>query len=61
MANSIQINGALGKSVAAIVVALLIASVIGVWNMNGQLNRIATDLTWLKQQVQSNTTRLDRR
>ena len=65
--SGIQINGAFGKIIATIVVALLIAGVVGVWNMNSTQAKMITHIEWIidtqvkmGKRVEENRSRLDR-
>ena len=49
MSNAIAINGAFGKFIAAVVIALLIAGVVGIWNMNATLNRLVVTVSFIKE------------
>lgn len=60
----IQINGGFAKAmtsiIAGVIVILLGAGVIGVWDMNAKVSRIGEKVEWLVKQVDDNTDRLNR-
>ncbi len=65
--NGISINGTFGKFIAAVVIALLIAGVVGIWNMNGTMNRLVATVDFIRatqmdmaKDVRENTERIYR-
>ncbi len=51
--NGIRIDGTFGKFLAAVVIVLLCAGVVGIWNMNGTLNRLVVSVEFIRgEQVQ---------
>ncbi len=65
--SSITINGAFGKFIAATVIVLLSAGVIGIWNMNGTMNRLVATVDFIRaaqiemaKDVEDNTERIYR-
>ncbi len=46
--NEIRINGAFGKFLAAVVIVLLTAGVVGIWQMNATLNRLVVSVEFIK-------------
>ena len=46
--NGIRIDGNFGKFLAAIVIVLLTAGVVGIWQMNGTLNRLVVSVEYIK-------------
>lgn len=53
------LNGGFNKFLVGVMIVLLTAAVIGVWQMNSNLSALATDMDWLKDAVKSNTARLN--
>ncbi len=67
MNSSIIINGTFGKFIAAVVVILLAAGVVGIWNMNGTMNRLVATVDFIRatqiemaKDVEDNTDRIYR-
>jgi len=65
--SSIIVNGTLGKFLAAVVVILLATGVVGIWQMNGTLNRLVVSVEFIKAEqvemdtkVEKNTDRIHR-
>jgi len=65
--NSVVINGTFGKFIAPTVIVLLTAGVIGIWNMNGTMNRLVATVDFIRAtqiemaiEVQENTDRIYR-
>ena len=65
--NGIRINGAFGKFLAAVVIALLCAGVVGIWQMNGTLNKLVVAVEFIKieqvrmaEEVRGNSDRIGR-
>ena len=63
--NGIRIDGNFGKFLAAIVIVLLTAGVIGIWNMNATLSRLVVSVEFIKaeqvrmgNEVRRNSTRM---
>ena len=46
--NGIRINGIVGYVVASVVIFLLGAGVVGIWNMNGTLNKLVVAVEFIK-------------
>ena len=65
--NGIRIDGTSGRFLAAIVILLLSAGVIGIWNMNATLNRLVVSVEFIKSEqvrmgneVRENSNRIGR-
>ncbi len=65
--SAVTVNGTFGKFIAAVVIALLIAGVVGIWNMNGTINRLVATVDFIRAtqiklavDVEENTDRIYR-
>lgn len=53
--SSVVVNGRFGKAVAIVICGLLLAGVLGVFDMRRQLDVVANNLQWISKQVEENT------
>jgi len=44
----VVVNGTLGKFIAGVVIILLAAGVVGIWNMNGTMHKLVATVEFIK-------------